>query len=339
MRLDRRIDSAPITAGGLPISRRAHDPPQTTIRAIRLHAFGEPARVDAIAAPSDPGHDEILVDVEAFGVGAWDVGVAEGRLARLLPGDEMPITMGAELCGRVCDVGRDVEGVGIGDRVMANPGLIGAWAERVRLKAGQYGRAPLRASDAEAATLPVRGLAAWQGLARLDLPSESSLLVVGAGGAVGRAAVEIAHARGLRVLAIAGAGELDTLRRLGAEIAVDYHDEWVPQIRSAASGGVDAALDLVGGDSLRQAFDLVREEGRVVSTVASESRVDPPKGMGFELLKMKSSREALEKIADLVDEGGLSTRIVQSYGFDEAPAALAAAAASDREPGELALRR
>jgi NADPH:quinone reductase-like Zn-dependent oxidoreductase len=322
-----------------PISSRAHDLQPETIRAIRVHAFGEAPRIDELPAPPDPEPGELVVDVAAVGVGAWDLGVAAGRLAKLLPSDDLPFTMGAELCGRVRALGVGVEGFAIGDRVMANPGVVGAWADRVRLRASDCGRAPRRASDAEAATVPVRGLAAWQGLALLDLPSDASLLVVGGGGAVGRAAVEIAHARGLRVFAIAGPDELDMLRQLGAETAIDYHEDWPPEIRSAASGDVDAALDLVGGDSLRQAFGLVRDGGHVVSTVASESAFDPPPGVAFELLRMKSSRAALDALADLVDAGGLSTRIVGSYAFDEAPAALQAVGASDRDPGEIVLHR
>ncbi|MFT4874966.1 MAG: NADPH:quinone reductase-like Zn-dependent oxidoreductase [Halioglobus sp.] len=317
-------------------------PPRTepeTTRAVRLHAYGEAPRIDEIRAPSDPGPGELIVDVAAFGVGAWDVGVAAGRLAKLLPCAAPPFTMGAELCGKVCALGGGIEGFEIGDRVMANPGLIGAWADRVLLRASDCGRAPRRASDAEAATIPVRSLAAWQGLERLGLSSGASLLIVGGGGAVGRAAVEIAHGRGLRVLTIAGPGELDTLRQLGAEVAVDYHEEWPPRIRSAASGDVDAALDLVGGESLEKALRLVRDGGRVVSTVASESGVEAPPGIAFELLKMKSSRAALDAIADLVDAGGLSTRIAGRYALQDTPAALDAARAPDREPGEIVLHR
>jgi len=156
-------------------------PPTKKIRAVRVHRFGEDPRIDEIAAPARPATGEILIDVSAVGVGAWDLGVAEGRLSQWLPSDGLPFTMGAELCGRIREIGAQVEGFRLGDRVMANPGIVGAWADRVLLKASACGRAPRTASDAEAAAIPVRALAAWQALDLLDLPNESTLLIVGAG--------------------------------------------------------------------------------------------------------------------------------------------------------------
>ncbi len=267
----------------------------------------------------------------AVGVGAWDVGVVEGRLARLVPGDGRPFTMGAQLCGRVRAVGAGADGFSVGDRVMANPGLVGAWADRVRLPGSACGRAPARADDAEAATLPVRGLAASQGLALLDLPPESTLLVLGAGGSVGRAVVEVAAARALRVLAIAGADGLASLRELGAERAVDHREDWGTGLASAVGPGVDGVLDLVGGRSLERAFDLVRDEGRIVTSVAPGSSVEPPRGISFALLKMKSVPGDLDALADRVDAGGLTTRISERHGLEDVLVALDAIRRGRRE--------
>lgn len=303
-----------------------------------MHAFGDAPRLDAIDRPDDPGRGELLVEVSALGVGAWDVGVADGRLEKLLPSGDLPFTMGAELCGRVVAVGESVDGFSVGDRVIANPGVVGAWAERVRLKASACAAAPLKVDDVAAATLPVPGLAAWQGLELLDVPADATLLVVGAGGSVGRAAVEMAQGRSIRVIAIAGAGELDVLEQLGAARAIDYRGEWTARVASEAPSGVHAVLDLVGGDSLEQAFGLVREGARVVSTVANEARIQPPDQVSFEFLKMKCNGETLAAVSRLVDEGGLTPHVVKTFSFDDAPAALEAVRASDRAPGEIVLR-
>lgn len=304
------------------------------IRAVRVHVFGEDPQVDEIAAPEAPGPGELLVDVEVVGVGAWDVGVADGRLESLLPDDVRPFVMGAELCGRVRVVGEGVERFAVGDRVMANPGVVGAWAERVRLPVSACGPAPRSVDAAAAATVPVRALAAWQALERLGLPSGSTLLVIGAGGAVGRAAVEIAKGRGLRVLAIAGPESLDALEALGAEQAVDYHDDWRDRLSDAAPKGVEGALDLVGGESLEQGLRFVGERGRVVSTVKRESPIEIPPGVDFEFLKMKSTTEALEAIAHLVDEGGLTTRVAERFRLEDVPDALEAMRASERDASD-----
>jgi NADPH:quinone reductase-like Zn-dependent oxidoreductase len=303
-----------------------------------VHRFGDAPRIDLIEAPEAPGPHELLVDVAAMGVGAWDVGIAAGRLAELLPGVALPFTMGAELAGRVRAVGAGVEGFDVGDRVMANPGVVGAWADRLRLPASVCGRAPTRADDLVAATLPVRGLTAWQSLERLDLAAGSQLLVVGAGGAVGRATVEMACRRGLRVLAIAGERALDPLRRLGAELVLDHRSPWPERLASDVARPVDGLLDLVGGDALVAGLGFVRAGGGVVSTVPRRAPADTSPGIRFAFLKMKSTRGDLESIAELVDLGRLTTRIAQTFPLEEAPLALRAIRSPGGEPGELALR-
>ncbi len=330
----RRSETRP---EGAPISNSDHARQKDRIRAVRVHRFGEDPRIDAIPAAAGPVHGEILIDVSAVGVGAWDLAVAEGRLTRFLPSDGLPFTLGAELCGRVRELGAGVEGFAVGDRVMANPGIVGAWAERVSLRSSACGRAPRTASDAEAAATPVRGLAAWQALDLLDLPLESTLLVVGAGGAVGRAAVEMARGRGLRVIAIAGAGALEPLRQLGAELAVDHRTPWGRLVAPAAPRGVEAALDLVGGASLARALDFVRDGGRVVTTISGAARIGAPRGISIRFLPMRSTPGALDAIADLVERGGLTTPIARTYALEEAAAALDAVRSRDRAPGEFVL--
>lgn len=307
------------------------------MRAIRVHEFGEDPRIDEIDAPDSPARGELLVDVTAVGVGAWDLHVAEGRLADILPSRDRPFTMGAELCGRVRAVGVGVEGFAVGARIMANPGIVGAWADRVLIRASSCGRAPRSASDAEAAATPVRGLAAFQALERLDPPAGSTLLIIGAGGAVGRAAVEMARSRRVRVIAVAGGEELEPLRELGAEVAADYRTEWKSRLEAAAPDGVETALDLVGGESLALGLDLVRNGGRVATTVSGADETEAPRDISIELIAMKSTTSALRAIADQIDAGDLTTRVLRTYTFEEVPAALDALRTGHRAPGEIVL--
>ncbi len=269
-------------------------------------------------------------------MGAWDLGVREGRLARFLP-DAPPFTMGAQLAGRVREIGPGVEGLAAGERVVANPGIAGAWAETVLLPASACGRAPTTTDDGEAATLPVRALTAWQALELLDLPRGAALFVCGGGGAVGRAAIELAKGRGLRVLTIAGEDELESLRRLGADEAADYRGDWRARLQPGAREGVDAVLDLVGGDSLHQALGLVRPGGRAVTTISEASGIESPGGVAVEFLGMKSSTEDLDVIAGLVERGGLTAQVAQRYPLERAAVALEAAASRNPADGDIVL--
>jgi len=149
--------------------------------------------------------------------------------------------------------------------------------------------------------------------------------------------IEMARGRGLRVIAIAGAGALEPLRRLGAGVAVDHRTDWGRLMAPAAPRGVEAALVLVGGESLTRALDLVRDAGRVVTTISGAARTEAPRGISIQFLPMRSTLGALDTIADLVERGGLTTPIERTFAFEEAPAALDAMRSLDRAPGEFVL--
>ncbi len=234
-------------------------------------------------------------------------------------------------------MGVGVEGFAVGDRIMANPGIVGAWADRVLVRASSCGRAPSSASDEEAAATPVRGLTALRALEQLDPPAGSTLLIIGAGGAVGRAAVEMACGRGLRVVAVAGGEELEPLRELGVEAAADYRTEWKSRLEAAAPDGVDTALHLAGGESLALGLDLVRDGGQVATTVSGAEKTAAPRDISIGLIAMKSTTSALGAIADRIDADDLTTRVVRTYPFEDVALALGDLRARHRAPGEIVL--
>jgi NADPH:quinone reductase-like Zn-dependent oxidoreductase len=104
------------------------------MRAVRAHAFGDPPRIGEVPAPRPPRAGELAIEVSAAGVGAWDRGVATGRLAHFVR-QRLPVVLGAELASCVAEVGVGVDGFVVGDRVMSSPGIVGAWAERVTVAA------------------------------------------------------------------------------------------------------------------------------------------------------------------------------------------------------------
>ncbi len=291
------------------------------MRAVRLHAYADQPRIDNIASPPPPETGQLTIGVSAVGIGAWDRGVATGRLARFV-GAALPIIMGAELVGRVTEVGAGVDGFDIGDRVMCNPGIVGAWAERVTVPAARCGLAPESIDDAHAAAIPVGALTAKQALDLLALAHGSSLLVLGAGGSVGRAALQLAALRELTVHAIAPYHELNRSRELGAHGAYDATQDWPGELRTAVGEGLDAVLDLVGGETLRRSTALIRRGGRIVTTLFEAAATVLPPEITIEHLRMRSTTADLNSIAAIVDENQLtmpSTRIIR---FDEVPTAL-----------------
>lgn len=291
------------------------------MRAVRLHAFTEMPRVDEVPEPDPPGEGELTIAVAAAGVGAWDLGVVDGRLERFAPAD-LPFVLGAEFAGRVTAVGEGVAGFTVGDRVMGNPGVAGAWAERVTVPASDCGRSPASLDDVFAAAAPVAALSAWQSLELLDLPRGAALLILGAGGGVGSAALQIARNRGLRVIGTGSGAELERIRALGADVAHDYRGDWVNGLRPAVGAGVDGVLALVNGETLSRSASLVRDGGRAVTTLHRSADTELPRGISVDYLRMKSDTATLDAIADLIDAGGLTIGVASRHAPEQVERAL-----------------
>src|SRR5215470_1749586 len=154
--------------------------------------------------PPSPGPGQILVAVEAAGVGAWDQ-LLNGWDVGLRP----PAALGVEGAGRVLAVGADVDEVAVGDRVLAHeaplPGGSGFWAERVLITAAHAAACPPGLDPVLAGALPVNGLTALQALEMLGLGRGQRLLVTNGGGATGSLAIQLAAAVGVEVTATASA--------------------------------------------------------------------------------------------------------------------------------------
>jgi NADPH:quinone reductase-like Zn-dependent oxidoreductase len=169
--------------------------------------------------PPPPGPGQILVAVEAAGVGAWDRLLGGGWDVGLRP----PAALGVEGAGRVLAVGADVDEVtevakfAVGDRVLAHeaplPGGSGFWAERVLLTAAHAASCPAGLQPVEAAALPVSGLTAGQALAMLGVGRGQRLLVTNGAGNTGSLAIQLAAAMGVEVTATASAAATDAWRR------------------------------------------------------------------------------------------------------------------------------
>jgi NADPH:quinone reductase-like Zn-dependent oxidoreductase len=295
------------------------------MRAVRVHAYGEPLRVDDTPSPGPPARGQLSVKVAAVGVGSWDVGVADGRLARFV-GRELPFVLGAELAGRVAAVGPDVAGFEIGDRIIANPGIVGSWAERVNLRAATCGPAPASLDDTHAAAIPVGAVTALQALDMLALAPGSSLLVLGAGGSVGRAAIQLARVRGLTSTALVPAWEVGRSRELGADATLDQASDWV----AGLPGPVDGVLDLIGGEALERVAGVLCAGCRVVTTLADSMRAPVAASIPMGYLRMRSTTADLGSASAHVDAGELTLSVGVVLPVDAAERALADVRAGHR---------
>jgi NADPH2:quinone reductase len=234
------------------------------VRAAVLHTFGDPDDlvVEEVADPV-PGVGEVLVDVEAAAVNFPDLLIMRGEYQISWP---PPIIPGSEFAGRVSALGTAAEGVEIGDRVCGALAM-GAFAERLVAPAARLWKIPDSIGPAEAAAFRVTYLTSYQALRSVaKIRGDEWIVVLGASGGVGLAAIHIAKLFGAKVLAAASTPEkLKLCREHGADAVVDYSSGSLKdEIKEITAGGADVVLDPVGGDHCEQAIRAMRWGGRYV---------------------------------------------------------------------------
>ncbi|MFH0297968.1 NADP-dependent oxidoreductase [Bradyrhizobium sp. 31Argb] len=275
--------------------------------AWRVHEFGSPEVIilDRVPRPV-PGPGEVLVDVHAAGVGPWDGWIRAGKSALPQP---LPLTLGSDLSGTVAAVGPGTSGIAVGDQVfgVTNSQFLGAYAEYAVASAGMLAKKPSSLSYAEAASVPVVAVTAWQGLfdhARLE--AGQTVVIHGAAGNVGAYAVQLARRARLRSIATAGTKDIEYVQSLGADRVLDYHTRhFEEEVKDA-----DAILDLVGGETQIRSFQVLRPGGRLISAVSQPDQ-DRAKhhGVTAAFFLVEVTTERLREIADLIDRGELKTRV------------------------------
>lgn len=233
-------------------------------------------------------------------------------------GVDGPAVLGREVAGTVLATGEGVTGFAAGDEVFGGcPGMLGGWAPTALVTASFAAHRPDGVSPEQAAVLPVAAGTAYDTLENLALEPGRTLLVNGAGGGVGLPLVQLAVRRGLTVVGTASPAKHALLTRLGAT-PVAYGDGVADRIRAAAPGGVDGALDLVGGDALRTVAALV-PSGRLYSVA------DKPlaKELGGNEVLRDRSTAVLTELARLVATGELDPLVTEVRPLDQAGEALA----------------
>ncbi|WP_328875429.1 NADP-dependent oxidoreductase [Streptomyces sp. NBC_00287] len=281
--------------------------------------YGGPETQTFIDLPRPvPGPGQLLVAVHAAGVNPVDWKVRAGYLAEVLP-LTLPATLGTEISGVVEGIGDGVEGFTIGDEVFGALPLTGGYAEYALLPAQAAAHKPAAVSFTDAATLSVSAATAHQGIGRLNLKPGATLLVNGAGGGIGVAAVQIARDLDATVIGTASPGKAEFVSSLGAT-HVSSGQGVADRVTAVAPNGVDAIFDLVGGDALHAVAGLAADRSRVITaadpTAASE--------LGGGYFQVTQNGEALSTLAGLVASGALAPHVTKVVPFAEAATALAA---------------
>jgi NADPH:quinone reductase len=301
----------------------------TTMRAVGMWKFGGPEVLEVVELPDpEPGEGEVRIRVAAATVNPTDLGFRSGYRAVQLEAHPPPYVSGMEFAGTVDRVGPGAGGTAAGwrpgDQVAAItspfPQGRGGQAELAVVLADSVVGVPRGASLVEAATLPMNGLTVRYALDHLGLPPGATLAVTGAAGAVGGYAVQLGALEGLRVVAVAGAGDEQLVRGLGAEVFVPRGEGPPHAIREAVPGGVDGLVDaaVIGAPML----PAVRDGGCIASVRPFQGETERDISIFVvAVTQYRTEREKLQQLADLVEHGKLTLRVAETFPPERAAVA------------------
>ncbi|MFD6950723.1 alcohol dehydrogenase [Nocardiopsis sp. TSRI0078] len=286
------------------------------MKAIALQQYGSADDLSLEELP-DPkvAPSEVLIRVRAAGVNPVDWKLASGGLDALMEAD-FPFIPGWDVAGVVEAVGPDAHEYQVGDEVYGylrkDWAKNGTYAELVSANVRMIAPKPRSLSWQQAAGVPLAGLTAHQSVERVGVGSGDTVLIHAAAGGVGSFGVQIAVARGARVIGTASERNHDFLRSLGAEPVV-YGDGLNDRVRALAPDGVDAVLDFVGGGVAGESLPLVGGADRVVSIADPEIQEQ-----GGHWLWVRPDSADLAELARMADGGGLTVHVDREFPLAEA---------------------
>lgn len=288
-----------------------------TMKAVVIHEYGGPEvlKYEDVPRP-EPQADQILVRVIAAGVNPVDGMIRSGMFAN--EKRAFPIILGGDIAGVVEKVGSKITKFKAGDPVFAYISLdnSGGYAQYALVTEREAAPKPKSLTYVEAAAVPIVAMTAWQALVdTAKLTAGQTVLIHGGSGGVGSFAIQIAKARGAKVIATASTTNQDFLKQLGADVAIDYTKQKFEDVAK----DVDVVLDSIGRDTLARSYGVVKKGGIIVSIVArpKESELEQHSIRGT-ALSVEPNSEELAEIGKLIDDKKIKVVVSQTFPLSEA---------------------
>lgn len=288
--------------------------------AVVASAYGEPDVLTLIAAERPtPGPGQVLIEVRAGGINPLDYKLYSGMMGN--DPAALPMRLGLEVSGVVAEIGPEQpesDALAVGDAVLADR-VQGGYAAYVVADRGDVFAKPETLSFEAASGLLVVGATAVDLLTATDVTAGDTVLVHGASGGVGSLVVQLAVARGARVIGTAGAHRHDEVRQLGAE-PIAYGEGLADRVRALAPDGIDVALDTVGTEeAVDTSAELVTDRGRI-ATIANF--VQAP-ALGIQVLtgagpSAEVRARSRQLLVDLASEGALLVKVDRTFPLSQA---------------------
>jgi NADPH:quinone reductase-like Zn-dependent oxidoreductase len=290
------------------------------MKAIVIHEYGGANVLKYEDAPvPEPKENEVLVRVIASGVNPADPLIVSGKYAKEF-GTHLPLIPGYDVAGVVEKTGAKITRLKVRDGVYGYALFGGGWAEHAVLADFEAALKPKSLTFTEAAAVPLAALTAWQALIDMaKLSAGQTVLIHGGSGGVGSFAIQIAKARGARVIATASTANQDLLKQLGADVTIDYTKAKFEDVAK----DVDVVLDPVGRDTLARSYAVVKKGGIIATLVARPDKAELEKyGIRGVSISVKPDANELAEITKLIDEKKIKPVVTQVLPLTEAVKAL-----------------
>lgn len=295
------------------------------MKAIVIDGFGGVEKLKFADIPTPkPADNEVLIEIAYTAVNPIDWKICAGMLKDRLP-HEFPLIPGWDAAGTITAVGKNVANFKPADEVFAycrKPIVkMGTYAEYVSIPAEHVALKPKNINFAQAASIPLVGLTAWQALFDVALLKKGEKILIHAGaGGVGSLAITLAKNAGAIIYTTAGQNNHAYVKKLGAQYPIDYNKEdFTDVIKKMHPEGIDVVLDCLGGQTLRDSFKVLKPEGRLVSIlepIDAELAKKYNVKAGFVFVKPNGAQ--LKEIADLIEQDKIAVPNIEEMKLSDA---------------------
>lgn len=277
----------------------------------------------------EPNENEVQVKIHYAGVNPIDWKTREGYMKNFYP-HTFPMILGKDASGVVTKIGKNVQNFKVGDVVYSNTNkadrTVGAYAEYITLDENIVAHAPGNISLAEAASVPLVSLTAWQALFdTIQLVKGKAILIHGGAGAVGGIAIQLAKLYGATVYATANIAQHDFVKSIGADVVLNYEDA---NYSTLIKQDIDAAFDCAGGNSVGKSIEIVKSHGMVVTIVGGITedlqQEANKKNIALKMMITTPNGDQLDKIKSAIEENKLRLSPIKEFAFGQIPEALTA---------------
>ncbi|MDP1879478.1 MAG: NADP-dependent oxidoreductase [Parachlamydiaceae bacterium] len=295
------------------------------MKAIVIEKFGGPEELmlKKMAIP-EPNPGEVQIRISYAAVNPVDWKIRQGHLHPKIP-HQFPIILGWDASGTISKVGQGVDQFKVGDEVFAycrKPTIQwGTYAEYVCLEAENVAHKPTNLSFAQAAAFPLSGLTAWQSLFDVTKIKEGDSVLIQAGaGGVGSLAIQFAKIAGATVFTTGSESNHTFLKRLGADIVIDYRNDSIEEIvKNHTKNGLDIIFDTIGGEVYRNSYKLLKRGGKIVSLLEQPNKeLEEKYGVESFYVFVVPNGNELEDIANLIQEGKVVPIPIHEFPLEKA---------------------